>query len=65
MFSTTAIEIYTPLFALFLSDHDFWRSSNSLQLDETIALYVGWLFDREEIVGLGYNNKLPWCRPRA
>jgi hypothetical protein len=54
----TAIEIYTPLFALFLSDHDFWRSSNSLQLDETIALYVGWLFDREEIVGL-VNNKHP------
>jgi Family of unknown function (DUF6999) len=47
----TAIEIYTPLFALFLSDHDFWRSSNSLQLDETIARYV-------EIVGL-VNNKHP------
>ena len=31
MFSTTAIEIYTPLFAPFLWDHDFWRSSNSLQ----------------------------------
>ena len=54
----TAIEIYTPLFALFLSDRDFWRSSNSLQLDETIALYVGRLFDREEIVGL-VNNKHP------
>ena len=54
----TAIEIYTPLFALFLSDHDFRRLSNSLQLDETIARYVGWLFDREEIVGL-VNNKHP------
>ena len=54
----TAIEIYTPLFALFLSDRDFWRSSNSLQLDETIALYVGRLFDREEIVG-PVNNKHP------
>ena len=30
----------------------------SLQLDETIALYVGRLFDREEIVGL-VNNKHP------
>ena len=48
----------TPLFALFLSDHDFRRLSNSLQLDETIARYVGWLFDREEIVGL-VNNKHP------
>jgi hypothetical protein len=58
MSSTTAIEIYTPLFALFLSDRDFWRSSNSLQLDETIARHVGRLFDREEIVGL-VNNKHP------
>lgn len=37
----TAIELYTPLYGLFLSDHDFWRASNSLQLDETIAIYVG------------------------
>ena len=54
----TAIEVYTPLFALFLSDRDFWRSSNSLQLDETIALYVARMFDREAIVGL-VNNKHP------
>lgn len=26
----SAIEVYTPLFGLFLSDKDFWRSSNSL-----------------------------------
>ncbi|HEY2446144.1 MAG TPA: hypothetical protein VGI20_10430 [Rhizomicrobium sp.] len=57
----SAIEIYTPLFALFLSDRDFWRSSNSLQLDETIAIYVARLFDREAIVGL-VNNKHP-CVP--
>ena len=44
----TAIEIYTPLFALFLPDRDFWRSSNSLQLDETIALYVGAAIARAE-----------------
>ncbi len=36
----SAVEFYTPLFGLFLSDKDFWRSSNSLQLDETIAIYV-------------------------
>jgi hypothetical protein len=57
----TAIELYTPLFGLFLSDRDFWRSSNSLQLDETIAIYVARLFDREGIVAL-VNNKHP-CVP--
>lgn len=36
----SAIEMYTPMYALLLSDHDFWRASNSLQLDETIAIYV-------------------------
>jgi hypothetical protein len=36
----TAIELYTPLYALFLSDRDFWRASNSLQLDEIVATYV-------------------------
>jgi len=54
----SAIEIYTPLFGLFLSDKDFWRSSNSLQLDETIALYVGMIFNRESVVAL-VNNKHP------
>ena len=42
----------SPNIELRPGDRDFWRSSNSLQLDETIALYVGRLFDREEIVGL-------------
>lgn len=57
----SAIELYTPLFGLFLSDKDFWRSSNSLQLDETIAIYVARLFDRESIVAF-VNNKHP-CVP--
>lgn len=57
----TAIELYTPLFALLLSDRDFWRASTSLQLDETIALYVARLFDRESLVGL-VNNRHP-CVP--
>jgi hypothetical protein len=35
----TAIELYTPVYQLFLSDNDFWRATNSLQLDETIAIY--------------------------
>ena len=36
----TAIEAYTPLYQLFLRNNDFWRASNSLQLDETIGIYV-------------------------
>jgi hypothetical protein len=36
----SALELYTPIYQLFLTDHDFWRAANSLQLDETIALYV-------------------------
>ena len=36
----TAVEIYTPLYALFLPRSDFIRASNSLQLDEIIAIYI-------------------------
>ncbi|MFT5445124.1 MAG: hypothetical protein ACI9DC_000284 [Gammaproteobacteria bacterium] len=36
----TAIELFTPVYQLFLTDNDFWRATNSLQLDETIAIYV-------------------------
>ena len=36
----TAVECYTPAYQALLSDDDFWRASNSLQLDETIAIYV-------------------------
>jgi hypothetical protein len=57
----SAIEIYTPLFGLFLSDKDFWRASNSLQLDETMAIYVARLFDRDGIVAF-VNNRHP-CVP--
>ncbi len=45
----TAIEVYTPVFQFFLTDSDFWRASNSLQLDETIAIYASRLL----------NNPLP------
>jgi len=54
----SAIELYTPLFALCLSREDFERASISLQLDETIALYVARLFNKGEIMGL-VNNKHP------
>lgn len=36
----TAIEAYTPLYALMLPREDFARAAHSLQLDETIAIYV-------------------------
>jgi hypothetical protein len=36
----TAIEIYTPLYALMLPREDFERASHSLQLDEIIAIYI-------------------------
>lgn len=52
----TAIEIYTPLYALFLSDEDFWRASNSLQLDEIIAMYVDRILGTQLHVALVHNR---------
>lgn len=54
----SAIEIYTPLYQLFLTDSDFWRACNSLQLDETVAIYASKLLDDASYVGL-VNNKHP------
>ena len=54
----TAIEIYTPLYQLFLTDNDFWRASNSLQLDETIAIYVSKILGDPSYLAL-VNNKHP------
>ncbi len=54
----TAIELYTPAYALLLTDRDFWRAANSLQLDETIALYVARLTGEEKYLGL-VNNRHP------
>jgi hypothetical protein len=54
----TAIEIYTPLYQLFLSDSDFWRACNSLQLDETVAIYTSRLLGDPSYVSL-VNNKHP------
>ena len=45
----TAIEVYTPLYALMLPRADFVRASNSLQLDETVAIYIG------KILGTDYH----------
>lgn len=45
----TAIELYTPLYALFLPKNDFVRAANSLQLDENIAIYIA------KILGTDYH----------
>ena len=54
----TAIEIYTPLYQLFLTDSDFWRACNSLQLDETVAIYTSKLMGDPSYMSL-VNNKHP------
>ena len=45
----TAVEIYTPLYALLLPRSDFIRASNSLQLDEPVGIYIG------KILGTDYH----------
>jgi Family of unknown function (DUF6999) len=52
----TAIEFYTPLYGLLLSDRDFWRAANSLQLDETVALYAARLLGSEQHLALVNNG---------
>ena len=54
----TAIELFTPVYQLFLTDHDFWRATNSLQLDETIAIYVARILQQPYNLFL-VNNKHP------
>jgi hypothetical protein len=45
----TAVETYTPLYALLLPHKDFVRAAGSLQLDEVIAVYVA------KILGTPYH----------
>lgn len=45
----TAVEVYTPLYALLLPRNDFVRAANSLQLDEVIAIAIG------KILGTSYH----------
>ncbi|SMC27091.1 hypothetical protein SAMN02745857_02714 [Andreprevotia lacus DSM 23236] len=54
----TAIECFTPVYQLFLTDNDFWRASNSLQLDETIAVYAATILNAPQHLLL-LNNKHP------
>jgi len=54
----SAIELFTPFYQLFLSSNDFIRASNSLQLDETIAIYSAKILGTPAHLGL-VNNKHP------
>lgn len=54
----TAIELYTPVYQFFLTDNDFWRATNSLQLDETIGLYAATILNSQNHLVL-VNNKHP------
>lgn len=54
----TAIEMYTPAYALLLTDRDFWRAANSLQLDETIGLYAARITGEEKHLAM-VNNRHP------
>jgi len=54
----SAIELFTPFYQLFLTSNDFVRASNSLQLDETIAIYTSQILGAPSHLGL-VNNKHP------
>jgi len=54
----TAIEIILPLFQLLLTDRQFWRSTQSLQLDETIGIYFAKILNEHNRLFL-INNKHP------
>ncbi len=54
----SSIELFTPIYQALLTDSDFWRATNSLQLDETIGVYVATLLDAREHLML-LNNRHP------
>jgi hypothetical protein len=54
----SAIELFTPFYQLFLTSNDFVRASNSLQLDETIAIYSSQILGTPGHLGL-VNNRHP------
>ncbi|MBH5318580.1 hypothetical protein I6N90_12315 [Paenibacillus sp. GSMTC-2017] len=55
---TTAIECFTPVYQMFLTDNDFWRATNSLQLDETVGILASKIIGSNERLAL-INNKHP------
>ncbi len=54
----SAIELFTPLYQLLLTDNDFWRAANSLQLDETIGIYAAQILEAPQHLIL-INNSHP------
>lgn len=52
----SAIELFTPLYQLLLTDNDFWRATNSLQLDETIGIYAAQILQAPQHLILVNNN---------
>ncbi len=58
----TCIDIFTPVYQLFLTDTDFWRSVHSLQLDETIGIYAAKVLNKPDGMLL-VNNKHPMVVP--
>lgn len=54
----SAIELFTPFYQFFLTANDFVRASNSLQLDETIAIYSSKILNSPAHLGL-VNNRHP------
>jgi hypothetical protein len=54
----SAIELFTPFYQFFLTANDFIRASNSLQLDETIAIYSSKILNSPAHLGL-VNNRHP------
>jgi hypothetical protein len=57
--SVSAIEIYTPLYHLLLGQRDFARATQSLQLDETVAIYAAQVLGDATHLAL-VNNHHPW-----
>lgn len=60
----TCIDLFTPIYQLFLTDRAFWRSVHSLQLDETIGLYAAQVLRKPEALIL-VNNKHPLVIPAS
>lgn len=52
----SAIELFTPLYQLMLTDNDFWRATNSLQLDETVGIYAAQIMGAPQHLILVNNN---------
>lgn len=54
----SAVQAYTPLYQLFLRDRDYWRASNSLQLDEAVAVHIARIIGNDTHLAF-VNNRHP------